>query len=225
MPGPVLVIGDLHEPFTREGYLGFCAQTGLAFGASEVVFIGDIVDNHALSYHDHDPCGMSPGDELSRAREALKKWAAVFPKARVCIGNHDARIHIRAHKSGLPGNILKTLGEIYGTPGWDYQLRHELDGVLYLHGTRYSGMTAHRRIAMENRQSTVIGHIHAHAGVCYLASPMDLIFGMNVGCGVDEHTYAMEYGKDFQIKPVLGCGIVYDKKEAHFIPMDLGDKR
>ena len=221
----MLVIGDLHEPFTHPGYLPFCSETYRKFRCVEVVFIGDIVDNHAVSFHDHDPSGMSPGSELDRAKAKLEHWTHAFPRAKVCIGNHDARMHIRARKFGLPDNILRSLGEIYSTPGWDYQLRHEIGEVLYMHGTKYSGMTAHRRIAMENRQSTVIGHVHSHAGVCYLACHKDLIFGMNVGCGVDIHTYAMEYGTDFQIKPVLGCGVVFGKRQAQFIPMDLGDRR
>lgn len=224
-PAPVLVISDLHEPFTHEGYLDFCLRKQGEYGCGSVVFLGDVVDNHALSFHDHDPSGRSAGDELELARFSLAKWHRKFPNAKVCIGNHDARAHIRAFKYGIPRSILRSLREIYDTPSWDYQFRHEIGGVLYLHGTRYSGMTAHRRIAMENRQSTVIGHIHAHAGVCYLASHLDLIFGMNAGCGIDENAYAMDYGKDFQIKPVVGCGVVVSRKEAYFIPMDLGDKR
>jgi hypothetical protein len=51
-----------------------------------------------------------------------------------------------------------------------------------------------------------------------------MIFGMNVGCGVDVKAYAMAYGKVYPKKPTLGCGIVIDGKIALFIPMDLGAK-
>jgi hypothetical protein len=58
----------------------------------------------------------------------------------------------------------------------------------------------------------------------YSASDRDMIFGMNVGCGVDVDAYAMAYGKVYSKKPTLGCGVVIDGKIALFLPMDLGSK-
>jgi len=48
----ILVIGDLHEPFCLDKYLDFCIQKYIEFGCNEVVFIGDIIDNHYSSYHE-----------------------------------------------------------------------------------------------------------------------------------------------------------------------------
>jgi hypothetical protein len=47
---------------------------------------------------------------------------------------------------------------------------------------------------------------------------------MDVGCGIDNDTYSMAYGKPFAQKPVLGCGLVCGGLYAIFIPMDLGRK-
>ena len=69
---------------------------------------------------------------------------------------------------------------------------------------------------------TVIGHVHSSAGVQYLASKRDLIFGMNVGCGIDIKSYAMAYGKNFANRPVLGCGVVQGGQDASFVPMLIG---
>ena len=68
------------------------------------------------------------------------------------------------------------------------------------------------------------GHTHANAGVFWMASPNDMIFGMNVGCGVDSEHLAMRYGKKYIGKPTLGCGIVINGKEASFIPMHVSPK-
>jgi hypothetical protein len=78
--------------------------------------------------------------------------------------------------------------------------------------------------AKDNRQSTVIGHIHSFGGVMYSASEIDMIFGLNVGCGIDVNAYAVAYAKQFAKRPTLGCGIVIDGKIGLFIPMDLGRK-
>ena len=47
--GNVLVVSDLHLPFVRNGYLEFVKEQYNKFGCKTVVFIGDIIDNHAIS--------------------------------------------------------------------------------------------------------------------------------------------------------------------------------
>jgi hypothetical protein len=42
----VLVIGDLHEPFCLDSYLDWCKEQYHTYNCTEVVFIGDIIDNH-----------------------------------------------------------------------------------------------------------------------------------------------------------------------------------
>ena len=51
----ILVIGDLHCPFDLEGYLEFCLEQYETYNINHVIFIGDILDNHAFSYHEADP--------------------------------------------------------------------------------------------------------------------------------------------------------------------------
>ena len=57
----VLVIGDLHEPFCLDGYLEWCQEQYETFNCIQVIFMGDILDNLAFSYHEHAPDGMSAG--------------------------------------------------------------------------------------------------------------------------------------------------------------------
>ena len=55
----------------------------------------------------------------------------------------------------------------------------------------------------------------------YFANEDAMIFGMSVGCGVDRHTAAMDYGIKFTSKPIIGCGVVIDGVYAVFEPMRL----
>lgn len=217
-----LVIGDLHLPFTHPAYLPFCKDVKKKYKCKEIVFIGDIFDGHALSFHEHDPDGMSPGDECRLAEKQLKAWYRAFPKAKVCIGNHDARAIRLARNAGIPMRFLRDFHEVWGTPNWNWDWEHIIDSVAYLHGTMNSGKDAALNLAKDRRESTVIGHTHTFAGVKYSTSRKDTIFGMNVGCGIDEKSYAMRYAKDFKTKISLGCGVVVDSVEAHFIPMKCG---
>ena len=94
--------------------------------------------------------------------------------------------------------------------------------MLYKHGTGFCGKYAHVTACERSRMSTVIGHTHSSAGVEYLASSKDCIFGMNVSSGIDRKAYAFAYGKDFPRKPILGCGVVTDKgRFAQYFPMEV----
>lgn len=220
-----LCIGDLHEPFTHPKYLLFCSDVAKKYKCDDKpFFMGDVVDLHAMSFFDHDPSGKSPGDEIAAARKSLQKWHKRWPKAKVCIGNHDARMYRKAYKAGIPKLLMKSYAEAFQTPGWLYEERFEYNGCVLMHGSK-SGINAARSTAIENRKSTAIGHTHAHGGVTHLASHWDIIFALNAGCGIDCKAYAQEYGKDFTSRPTLGCGVIFDDKHAHFEVMDLHSKR
>ena len=219
----VLVIGDTHLPFSHRNYLEFCKEIQTRCKCETVVHIGDLVDLHACSYHEHSPDGYSPADEMREADKHLLKWFKAFPKVSLCRGNHDQLIDRKRKTAGLPKRCFKDYRDIWGLPtGWIDDFEFEIDGVLYKHGTGMSGRYAHVQAAERARQSTVMGHTHASGGVEYIVSSKDCIFGMQVSCGIDRRQYSFEYGKDFARKPVLGCGVVTDNgRFAQYFPMDL----
>ena len=218
----VLVIGDTHEPFCRRDYLDFCVDTARRYNCSKVVHVGDVVDLHSVSYHEHNPNGMSPKQEVEEAKRRIAVWAKAFPEVLICKGNHDVLFDRLAITYGIPEIAIKRYSEIFNLPdGWDFQWKHYINGVAYEHGTGYSGRTPHITAATINRCSTVIGHCHATGGVDFLANDTILIFGMSVGCGIDRMKYAFWYGKDFKHKPVISCGVVIDGREAIFVPMKI----
>lgn len=199
----VLVIGDLHEPFCLPFYLKHCIATYKKYKCNEVIFIGDIIDNHASSYHETDPDGHSAGLELRLAIQNIKKWYRAFPEATVIIGNHDRLIMRKAQTSGLSKLWIKGYSEVLGTPGWNFVGSIEIDDVLYIHG---EGGTARMR-ARRDLQSVVQGHLHSQAYIDWIVGTKFKIFGMQVGCGVDNKAYAMAYGREFA-KPAIACGVI-----------------
>lgn len=220
------IIGDTHEPFTHPKYMRFVQDTFDIYGVDRVVHIGDLVDNHAISYHEVDPDGYSAGDEYRLALKRVKKWVKSFPNVDWIEGNHDALPQRKLKSAGLSRSMLKAPKEIWEVPDtWHLSTDIVIDGVLYCHGIGSAGINGHRNLALKSRQSAVMGHCHSFGGVAYMASKNDIIFGMNVGCGIDVRAYAMEYGKHFTVRPTLGCGIVIDGKTAHWIPMDFTQRK
>ena len=220
----VLIIADTHCPFEHKHYLEHCKQIQARVKCGTVVHIGDGVDNAAMSVsHEPNPNLYSPLDEINRARKHLEKWFKAFPRLFYCLGNHDRRVDLKGKHAMLPEICFRPFRDIWGLPeGWKDAFTHEIDGVLYTHGTSLSGDNAHIKAATLNRQSTVIGHTHSVAAINYLVSRRDRLLSMNVGCGCDASALAFQYGKDFLKKPVLACGVVTDHgKYAQIFPMDL----
>lgn len=213
----VLVIPDTHHPFQHPDIIEFLQAVYKAGACDTVVHLGDEIDAHNFSRHMPDPDGMSPGHELSASIESLKPLYRAFPNVKVCESNHTVRPWKKGFEAGLPANFMPTYSQILNAPdGWKWADMWEIDGVLYFHGDKgKSGKYAHRNYIDAYHKSCVIGHIHAHAGVNWDGD----LFGMNAGCLIDEKAYAFKYAKAYTGKVNLGCGLVFEGKEAYFIPM------
>jgi len=218
----VLVIGDPHEPFTREGYMLYCREVQEKYQCGTVVNIGDVVDNHYSSYHESDPDGMGAGDELDKAIVKIAEWHYLFPNSKVCIGNHDDIIRRQLYSNGVSPRWLNPMNEVLGTPTWEWAMEHELYGVKYIHGTGTTGANAAYTRAMKAGQSVVMGHVHTEASVKWHVTKSHKVFGMMTGCGVDDRQYAMAYAKNFPAKYIVSCGVVLEEGTIPIVlPMSL----
>lgn len=215
----VMVTPDLQMPFHHKDSLDFLYEVIKKERPSVHTNLGDECDMHALSDWDHDPDGMSAGDELKAAKKSLKELYQIIPETLVCTSNHTARPFRKAYKHGIPRTLIKDYKDFLEAPkGWHWADDWELDGVVYEHGEGFSGQQGALKAALGNMQSTVIGHLHSFAGIQWSANSKHLIFGFNVGCLIDRHSYAFAYGQKMKNKPILGCGIV-DRGIPKFIPM------
>jgi|TARA_R100000479_G_scaffold174904_1_gene124464 predicted phosphodiesterase len=199
----VLVIGDLHEPFCLDGYLDHCQQTFAKHNCNQVVFIGDVIDNHYASYHETDTEALGGADELDLAIKRIKRWFQAFPKATVTIGNHDRIIMRKAQSSAVPRKWIKAYKDVLETPTWKFVDRIVIDGVQYVHG---EGGTAHMKCRAD-MQSTVQGHLHTQCYTQFFVGQNFKVFGCQVGCGIDFDSYAMAYAKRGK-KPAIACAVV-----------------
>lgn len=218
----ILIIGDTHYPFMREGYLEHLLKSKKDYKCGTIIHIGDVVDNAYSSFHETNPDGHSAGDELEYAIDQLKVMYKEFPKVKVCLGNHDQIINRKAFSSGLSKRWIKGLDEVLEVPGWNFDMEHVEHGVLFTHGTGTSGQNAAYNKALNRRMSVVQGHLHSESNIRYNVSKNDIIYGMQVGCGVDDRKYAFDYAKANPRKFIISCGVILNKgKLPILLPMDL----
>ena len=218
------VIPDTHIPFEHPGALEFIKTTFKTMGVTDIVHVGDIVDQYAFSRFGKSPESMGAKEEIEVTKEALQPWKEAFPVMKICLGNHDDRIQKLAKNSGIPLDLL--IDNIFDYPdGWEVAKEFIIDGVYYTHGVNVSGVNSALNLASNMGMSAVMGHLHNQGGIKYQQLPNRTIFGMNVGCLTNDSTlnnnrpYAFDYSKDMRKRSVYGCGIVISNVEAYFIPM------
>ena len=218
----VLVIPDLHIPFHHRDAFDFLAALTLV-GIDRVVCLGDEVDMSTQSpNHKPSPDGQGASEEFEDALCYLADLYELFPEAAVCTSNHTARPFRKASEAGIPKRFLKDYKVMLEAPaGWEWKNNWIIDGVNYEHGEGFSGAYAHRHAVSNRMRSTVIGHVHANAGVVEVVPEKGkTLYGMNAGCLIDADAYAFKYAANARTKVSLGAGLVVDGI-PFYIPMSL----
>lgn len=218
---PILVFSDPHAPFDHKRFPDFLRDTYKKYNCGRVICLGDLIDNHAISNHCAEACALGAYSELDLAISRLKVYAAYFPDVIYLIGNHDCRPERIAGQLGIGTRYLKDMHEVLELPeGWVCHGDEVIvDDVLYSHGIDAAGKNGALNKALRERMSVAIGHSHAYGGCNYSVNKRDTVFGLNVGCGIDDNAYAFTYGKHSKNRVTLGCGIVYNSEHAEFVPM------
>ena len=220
---PCLVVSDLHLPHGHQDALAFCVAVQKKYALEETVFIGDIVDLHALSYHEKDPQLAGPDQELNAAKKVIQPWIAAFPKARVCIGNHDSLIDRKAFTHGIPKQAIVHVSRLLGTKGWIWEREHCLPCGNHTVVFRHSWGPNIEMALMRTGASVVAGHFHSKSSIVYAQMSQRRMFGMQVGCLIQPGHSAYNYNAQDIRRPILNVGKIVDG-EPSLISMNLNAK-
>ena len=207
----ILVISDLHIPYHHKDAFAFLKEIKKQFKPDFIVNIGDLLDFHAMSMHDHDPDLPSPGDELTKAKEYVHELESIFPEVIEVESNHSSMVYRRALKSGMSRMFLRTYGEFLGTKKWTWQddLTITLPNkqrCFFTHGRAADILKVSQTMGM----NAVQGHYHTKFLISWWANPDNLFWGMNVGCLINQKSLAFAYAKNFKTRFILGCGMIID---------------
>lgn len=224
-PKPYLIIPDLHAPYQHKDSIKFLKEVHKKYGCnSTIIQIGDLFDFNAISHYAKELDAPTAKDEYQKALLFSKELTKAFPKGVLVLGNHDCRVKAQLKEIGMPIELVKSYNDLLGLPkGWVVKpLCHiikEFD-VLCEHGNNSTGSMGALTTAIYKRTSYVQGHAHSAGGCLYSANHRSLIFGLNVGCLVDNTSIGMAYGEYLRKKGTLGCGVVFSGCNAIFVPME-----
>jgi len=207
----ILVVSDLHVPYHHVDSIPFLSAIKKHYDPDTIVFTGDEIDGHCISFHDTDPdLPFSPSSELEKSIEYLKEFYELFPKAYILESNHGSLVYRRQKHSGLPRSVFKSYNEILEAPStwtWvpDLTLKASNGEDIYFHHSlSNSALLASRSIGMNYVQ----GHCHTKFELSYWASPTGVKWGATVGCLIDFDSLAFNYAKGNLKRPIIGCGII-----------------
>jgi len=208
----ILVISDYHAPYEHPDMPAFYAAIKKKYDPTYVILSGDEVDNHGLSYHEHDPDLSNAGKELDLAKKHLKILYKLFPEADVLHSNHGCLLSRKALTHGIPKAMLKSTREILGAPkGWNWHfdilVRLPSGYDCYFHHSKGANVLNN---AQKMGCSFVQGHHHEKFEINYYSTPTGLNFGMTVGCSVNQKSAAFAFAKNNTKRFILGCGIIIE---------------
>ena len=220
----ILCISDMHIPYHHPDSISFLAALNEIYSPDMVVSLGDLVDFHAISFHDSDPDLMSAGDELDVAQEYCRLLEEGFPEMTIIGSNHGDLPLRKFLATGIPKRMLRPYNEIFGVgDGWKFvdDLTIEshskyLPDIHFTHGIKKNGL----QLAQQRGQRVVQGHYHTEMYVKYAGNPNSLLWAVGAGCLIDSKSLAFAYDKLHLNRPIIGTCVI-ERGIPTVIPMIL----
>ena len=205
-------------PFEHPDALKFCKDLKRAYRIpnENCLCVGDEVDHYYGSLYKKDPnADLTANQEIAQTRDTLQKWYKAFPEMKVANSNHQQRWFKKFLDAEIPSQLMRSYRELIDAPpGWRWRDKWNIKGekatFMMQHGHGYSGMNGHRTAALMNGCSTVIGHLHSHAGINHVRTNGLSIWGFNTGSLICKDAFAFHYNKNDKFKPCIGAGVILD---------------
>ena len=204
----VLILSHTHVPYHHKDLIPFLTKLKKYVNPDKVIHIGDELDKHALSFHDHDPDLPSAGDELKQSLPIIAEIEKLFPEMDLLDSNHGSLVFRRAVKHGIPKAYLKNYADFLKVKKWkwhdDLTIKTPAGPVYFCHGKVADVL----KLAQSMGMSCCQGHYHSSYNIKYYGNSLGLYFGLQVGCLVDKDSLAFRYNKTQRARPIIGAAAI-----------------
>lgn len=206
----ILLISDMHIPYQHKDTLKFLQHLRGKYQPTRVICLGDELDKHSLSYHDSDPDLYSAGDELEESKKVIKELHKMFPVMDILESNHGSLVWRKAKTHGIPRHYIKSYNDVIGVDsGWQWHFDLTIDlptgNKCYFHHGKVSDVT---KLSQQMGMCAVQGHYHEKFKAEYWGNPVGLYWGLQVGCLIDDKSYAFSYNNVNVKRPVVGTALI-----------------
>lgn len=210
----ILFLSDMHIPYHHKNLLSFLEMLKKRYDPTRVICVGDEVDHHALSFHDSDPDLSSAGDEVKKTLGVIAEVNKLFPEMDLVDSNHGSLAYRKAKHHGIPRHYIKSYNDVLGVDAgwqWHYDLvidmsEFDVPDVYVHHGKSSNGL----RLSQSMGMSSVQGHFHETMNIQYWANPKGLYYSMQIGCLIDDDSYAFAYNNANLKRPLIGTGLILE---------------
>jgi len=208
----ILFISDLHIPYHHPQSFDFLRHLKKKYNPTRVICLGDELDKHAMSFHDHDPDLYSAGHELEASLPFIRELEEMFPKMDILDSNHGSLVWRKAKANGIPKHYIKSYNDVLGVGDgwqWHFDLSIELPNgqSCYVHHGKSSDIL---KLSQQMGSCAVSGHFHERFKVDYWSNSNGLFWGMSCGCLIDDDSYAFNYNNVNIKRPIIGTGLIID---------------
>lgn len=211
----ILVLPDLHCPYTHTPSLNKAIKHGLDNDINTILLLGDVLDNHNISSYCPDPTRRNQEEEFLICKEMLRRFRDIFPKATIywLKGNHDIRWERYIQRFGKDisqinhfrmEEVLKVHEE--GIVTIDDKALVQAGNLYFHHGHQFFGRFAPANPAKalwdKVNLDIMIGHCHSHTSyekVTPVGIRKTFILGClsEIGMNVDYNPIVNQYRRGF----------------------------
>lgn len=223
----VLFISDMHAPYHHPDTIAFLQALNDKYCFDRVIHIGDELDYHAASFHSTEPEALGALDELTAGQKVLFELERLFPELDIIESNHGSMPYRKAAKGGLPGQAVSPARDIiFGFDdgnGGIYRPENVGDGWFWHKSLTINvpnqekaiyiahQISSNTGLALQKTHTNVVqGHYHSAGNIMYQATPTGTLFGMTLGCLIDDQAVSFAYAKLQPLRPIIGCGAIIE---------------
>ena len=208
----ILIISDLHAPYMHIDTPQFLYAIKKKYNPDKIISIGDEIDGASWSYHETDQSLPNPDEEINLAIHKLQPIYNIFPFMDIMDSNHGSLAVRKSKTSNIPKKYLRPNKEVIEAPqGWNWHNHLDLQmsngqWVRFIHAIGSNVFNAAKDLGM----SLVQGHYHTKLSshIEFVQSLNKMIFGLQVGCLIDDKSMAFHYNKLIAKRPAIGSAVI-----------------
>jgi len=194
-----LIISDLHAPYYNKRALITALEYAKNIGISFILFMGDCMDFHSVSFWDKDPRNRDFQKEIDLAQDIFDSIRQTFQDVAMyyLLGNHEERLerYLRVKAPELLGYRALDMSEIIDARYYDMKVIDQkrivkIGDLNCVHGHEFgrsisNPVNAARGLYLRGKETAICGHHHHTSEHTEKSMTNKIVSCWSIGCMCD----------------------------------------